>query len=80
MGVRPWLILAVIALARIGFGYQFQTVATLGPDLVRRLQLDYATLGTLIGAYMLLARSWRCRSGCWPAASAIAFCWAAGSP
>ena len=53
MGVRRWLILAVVALARIGFGYQFQTVATLGPDLVRRFHLDYATLGTLIGAYML---------------------------
>ena len=30
----PWLILAALALARIGFGYQFQTVATFGPDLV----------------------------------------------
>jgi MFS family permease len=53
MGVRRWLILAVVALARIGFGYQFQTVATLGPVLVRRFHIDYATLGTLIGAYML---------------------------
>ncbi len=53
MGARPWLILAVVALARIGFGYQFQTVATLGPDLVRQFHFDYATLGTLIGAYML---------------------------
>jgi len=54
MGARPWLILAALALARIGFGYQFQTIATLGPDLVRRFHLDYATLGTLIGAFMLL--------------------------
>ena len=54
MGVRPWLILAAVALARIGFGYQYQTVATLGPQLVRQFDLDYATLGTLIGAYMLL--------------------------
>jgi MFS family permease len=53
MGARPWLILAAVALARIGFGYQYQTVASLGPELMRLFQLDYATLGTLIGAYML---------------------------
>src|SRR5580704_17856587 len=52
-GARPWLILAAVALARIGFGYQYQTVASLGPELVRLFDLDYATLGTLIGAYML---------------------------
>src|SRR5579863_4401614 len=54
MGARPWLVLAAVALARIGFGYQYQTVATLGPDLMRLFQLDYAGLGTLIGAFMLL--------------------------
>lgn len=53
MGARPWIILAAIALARMGFGYQYQTVATLGPQLRRLFQLDYATLGTLIGAFML---------------------------
>ena len=54
MSLRPWLILAALALARIGFGYQFQTVATLGPELVRHFGIDYATLGALIGAFMLL--------------------------
>jgi MFS family permease len=54
MGARPWLILAAVALARIGFGYQYQTVATLGPDLMQLNRLDYAGLGTLIGAFMLL--------------------------
>jgi MFS family permease len=53
MGSRPWLILAAVALARIGFGYQYQTVASLGPRLMRLFQFDYATLGTLIGAFML---------------------------
>ena len=52
--MRAGLILAAVALARIGFGYQYQTVATLGPDLMERFQLDYAGLGTLIGAFMLL--------------------------
>jgi predicted MFS family arabinose efflux permease len=51
--VRPWLILAALALARIGFGYQFQTVATMAPDLVPLFHLSYAALGTLIGAFML---------------------------
>ena len=54
MGARPWLILTAVALARIGFGNQYQTVATLGPDLMRVFRLDYATLGALIGAFMLL--------------------------
>ena len=54
MGARPWVILAAIALARAGFGYQYQTVASLAPDLMRLFRLDYATLGTLIGAFMLL--------------------------
>ena len=54
MGARPWLILAAVVLARVGFGYQYQTVASLGPDLMRLFQLDYTTLGTLIGAFMLL--------------------------
>ena len=54
MGARPWLILAAVVLARIGFGYQYQTVATLGPDLMGLFRLDYTTLGALIGAFMLL--------------------------
>ncbi len=52
--MRPWMILAALGLARIGFGYQFQSVATLGPDLIPLFHLSYAAFGTLIGAYMLL--------------------------
>jgi predicted MFS family arabinose efflux permease len=51
---RGWAILAALAVGRIGFGYQFQTVASLGPDLIARFHLSYAAFGTLIGAYMLL--------------------------
>lgn len=54
MQLRPWFILAALALARIAFGYQFQTVATLATELVRQYGLSYAQLGSLIGAYMLL--------------------------
>jgi MFS family permease len=51
--VRPWFILVALVLARVGFGYQFQSVAALGPDLVPRFHLSYAGFGSLIGAYML---------------------------
>jgi MFS family permease len=54
MQLRPWIILAALALARIAFGYQFQTVATLATGLVQRFGLSYAQLGSLIGVYMLL--------------------------
>jgi MFS family permease len=54
MQLRSWIILAALALARIAFGYQFQTVATLGTELVQRFGLTYAQFGSLIGAYMLL--------------------------
>jgi MFS family permease len=54
MHLRPWFILASLALARIAFGYQFQTVASLGPTLVNGFGLTYAGLGSLVGAYMLL--------------------------
>lgn len=52
--MRPWFILAAMALARIAFGYQFQAVATLGPDLIPLFHLSYTALGSLIGAYNLL--------------------------
>ena len=52
--MRPWLILGAVALARIGFGYQFQSVATLGPDLVPLFHLSYTALGSMIGSFMLL--------------------------
>ena len=52
--MRPWLILAALALARVAFGYQFQAIATLGPDLVPLFHLSYTALGSLIGAYNVL--------------------------
>jgi predicted MFS family arabinose efflux permease len=51
---RAWWILTALALGRIGFGFQYQTVASLGPALIARFHLSYAAFGTLIGAYMLL--------------------------
>ena len=53
MNRRPWVILTALLLARVGFGYEYQTVASLGPGLIARLHLTYAGFGSLIGAYML---------------------------
>lgn len=46
-------ILLAITFARFAFGYQLQTVASLGPELSARFHLDFAALGTLVGLYML---------------------------
>lgn len=46
-------ILLAITFARFAFGYQFQTVASLGPELTARFHLDFTALGTLVGLYML---------------------------
>jgi predicted MFS family arabinose efflux permease len=50
---RRWLVLALLALVRIAMGIQFQSIGAVGPALVSGLGLDYATLGTLAGAYLL---------------------------
>ena len=51
-GVRRWTLVAAVSLARVAFGFQFQTVASLGPELLQRFGLGYAELGGLIGLYM----------------------------
>ena len=62
-------ILAVI-LGRIAFGYQVQTVASLGPNLIGAFSIDLATLGTLMALYLLPAPCRRCCTVSWPASSA----------
>lgn len=47
-----WRILGLLFLARIGLGFQFQTVASVGDDLVVAFGLDYAGIGILIGLFM----------------------------
>jgi MFS family permease len=44
--------IAALASTRLAFGFQLQTVATLGPDLMLLLALDFAALGALIGTYL----------------------------
>ena len=47
-----WRILALLFLARVGLGFQFQTLAAVGDDLVVPFGLDYAAIGLLIGLFM----------------------------
>ncbi len=47
-----WRILALLFFARIGLGLQFQTLASVGDGLVAAFDLDYASLGLLIGLFM----------------------------
>lgn len=47
-----WRILALLFLARIGTGFQFQTLASVGDSLTIAFGLDYASVGLLIGIFM----------------------------
>ena len=48
-----WRALAVLTFARLGLGFQFQSVAALSPFLSDRLGFDAAQIGLLIGIYLL---------------------------
>ncbi|MCR9127040.1 MAG: MFS transporter [Rhodobacteraceae bacterium] len=47
-----WRILALLFLARIGTGFQFQALGSVGDDLIVAHGLDYAAIGLLIGLFM----------------------------
>lgn len=47
-----WHILALLFVARTALGFQFQTLASVGDDLVLAFGLDYAGVGLLIGLFM----------------------------
>ncbi len=47
------MVLGVLAFARIAMGFQFQAVASVAPFLVEEFSIDYASVGTLIGLYLL---------------------------
>lgn len=48
-----WRILGLLFLARVGLGFQFQTLGSVSESLVGAFGLDYAAVGSLIGAFML---------------------------
>lgn len=47
-----WRILALLFGARIGLGFQFQTMASAGDGLAVAFGLDYAEIGLMIGLFM----------------------------
>lgn len=47
-----WRILGLLFLARIGLGFQFQSLASVGDGLIVAFGLDYAGIGLLIGLFM----------------------------
>jgi MFS family permease len=53
MRYKTLTLLVALTLARIAFGYQFQTIAALTPELMAKFGLTYTQLGTLIGTYMV---------------------------
>ena len=50
---RRWLALAVLTTARVSMGFQFQSLASVAPILVRDLGIGFADVGFLVGLYML---------------------------
>lgn len=48
-----WRILILLFFARIGLGFQFQAMASVGDDLFVAFGLDYARIGWLIGLFMV---------------------------
>jgi predicted MFS family arabinose efflux permease len=50
---RAWAVLLALTLARTAMGFQFQSVAAVGPLLTAEAAISYAALGTLMGIYLL---------------------------
>jgi predicted MFS family arabinose efflux permease len=48
-----WLALALIFVDRFALGFQFQSVGSLAPFLMRDFAIDFVQLGTLVGLYLL---------------------------
>ena len=51
--MERWVVLAVLTAARASMAFQFQSLASVAPILVRDLGLGYADVGFLVGLYML---------------------------
>src|SRR5579883_109322 len=50
---RRWVALAVLTAARVSMAFQFQSLASVAPILVRDMNLGFADVGFLVGLYML---------------------------
>ena len=48
-----WVILGALFLVRTSMGYQFQSIGSISPSLIKDLGIGHAEVGTLIGLFML---------------------------
>jgi predicted MFS family arabinose efflux permease len=48
-----WLILAMLFIARFALGYLFQSAGSVAPFLLRELGIDFASVGMLVGVFLL---------------------------
>lgn len=48
-----WAMLALLFGARVGLGFQFQTMGSVGDPVAQDLHLSFAEIGTLIGLFMI---------------------------
>jgi MFS family permease len=60
-----WRILGLLFLARVGLGFQFQTVASVGDDLIVAFGLDYTGIGLMIGLFMAPGLALAIPAGYW---------------
>jgi predicted MFS family arabinose efflux permease len=50
---KRWAMLGLIFAARVGLGFQFQTMGSVADPLVQQLHLSFAEVGTLIGLFLM---------------------------
>lgn len=50
---QRWAMLALVFAARVGLGFQFQTMGSVADPLALRLHLSFAEVGTLIGLFLM---------------------------
>ena len=48
-----WFVVSILSLVRTVIGFQFQSVASIAPNLIADFKSDYTQIGTLIGFYYL---------------------------
>ena len=53
MVANRWRVLFLLFFARIGLGFQFQTLGSVSSELVGQLNLNYTQIGSLIGFFMV---------------------------
>jgi predicted MFS family arabinose efflux permease len=50
---KRWVMLALLFAARVGLGFQFQTMGSVADPVATRLHLSFAEVGTLIGLFLM---------------------------